>query len=143
VTSGRTARGSAPPATVDPLGEALGRLLEQAEHRLEPFIKRTVAEVLAEHRAAERAKPEWVDCTTMAQLLDCSPAQIHRLCREDGLPFVRLGEVKRFNPRAVYEFLEARTREREAATVGVEAVDVAEPTAPVTPLRSVRRGGAR
>jgi hypothetical protein len=91
----------------DPLGEALARLLAPI---LKPLLKQAVAEALAEHVAGERAQPEYVDCATMAQLVDCSQAQIHRLCHE-GLPFVRLGEVKRFRPAAVYEWLEARTVE--------------------------------
>lgn len=90
----------------DPFGEALARLLAPI---LEPLIKQAVIEALAEHAAGDRAQPEYVDCTTMAQLVDCSPAQIHRLCHE-GLPFVRLGEAKRFRPAAVYQWLEQRDK---------------------------------
>jgi len=92
----------------DPLGEALARVLGPM---LELMIKRAVIDALAEYGAGERARPEYVDCATMAELVYCSQAQIHRLCHE-GLPFVRLGEVKRFRPAAVCEWLEARTAER-------------------------------
>jgi excisionase family DNA binding protein len=97
------------------LADAVDVIAQSLATALRPVIAEVVHDVLAEHEAAERVRPERVDCKTMAQLLDCSQAQIHRLCREEGLPFVRLGEVKRFDPTAVYAWLDARTADREAS----------------------------
>lgn len=136
----RAAQGNAP-ATLDLLGEALGAMLGPLINVLEPFIKRAMAEVLAEYAAAERAQPELVDCATMAQLVDCSQAQIHRLCN-DGLPFVRLGEVKRFKPSAVYAFLETRTAQRVHGQIETGARTAAPDGGARTPaLRLARRSG--
>jgi hypothetical protein len=110
---------------------------------LEPCIRRAMAEVLAEHVSGERVQPELVDCATMAQLVDCSQAQIHRLCN-DGLPFVRLGEVKRFKPSAVYSFLEARTARRAHGQFETRACNDETPvdgSARTPALRLARRSG--
>lgn len=51
--------------------------------------------------------PALLDRAGIARELGCSVAKIDRLCNE-GMPFVRLGDTKRFRVQAVLKWLEAR-----------------------------------
>ena len=54
--------------------------------------------------------PALLTRTQLAKQLNCSIAKIDRLSN-DGMPFVRLGDVKRFRLEAVLAWLEGRTHD--------------------------------
>jgi hypothetical protein len=61
-------------------------------------------------QAAAATKPmnPLIDKRTLAQALGVSMASIDRLCRDERIPFVLVGEVRRFDLEAVRQALPAR-----------------------------------
>jgi hypothetical protein len=60
--------------------------------------------------------PALLDRQGLARQLGCSVAQVDRLCR-DGLPYVRLGESKRFRLDGVIAWLEQRSQSQRLRLV--------------------------
>ena len=84
----------------------------------------------AQREAMPPASGALVDKRELARLLGVSPATINRLCRDDRIPFIRVGDARRFDPAAVRAALEE--------SAGVAA------TAPAAPSsRQVRVAGVR
>jgi hypothetical protein len=50
----------------------------------------------------------YMDRAGAAKFLDLSTAQIDKLCRDDGLPFFRVGDVKRFDKQLIRKWVEAQ-----------------------------------
>jgi hypothetical protein len=125
----RAAPGTAPAATVDPLGEALGRVLE-------PLIKRAVAEAFEALETREQFRPEYVDRSAMAELMGVCTATVANLERR-GLPRVQVGDSVRYRPADVFTWVEQRTTDQAEASSGAVADGSAKPPT----LRLARRGG--
>jgi hypothetical protein len=73
---------------------------------LTALMKAAVSEALAEQR--EDCAPILLDRNGLAKAFRCSPSQIDRL-RRLGLPFIRLGDVPRFELSRCLEWLHERT----------------------------------
>lgn len=76
--------------------------------QLAVLVKAAMREVLAEQR--EDAVPALLDRNALAKALGCSPSQVDRL-RRVGLPFVRLGDVPRFELARCLEWLRQRGKD--------------------------------
>jgi hypothetical protein len=85
---------TAPPSVVVMTPEAVSAL-----------VKTAVSEALTEQR--EDVCPALLDRNGLAQALGCSPSQVDRL-RRGGLPFIRLGDVPRFELARCLEWLRQR-----------------------------------
>jgi hypothetical protein len=73
--------------------------------QLRELVTSAVREALAEHAPA--AAPELMDRAECARLLRLSLQQVDRLCKR-GLPYSRVGDVKRFARSAVLAWVEAQ-----------------------------------
>jgi hypothetical protein len=73
--------------------------------QLAAMLKAAVSEAFAEQR--EDSCPVLLDRNGLAQALGCSPSQVDRL-RRGGLPFIRLGDVPRFELPRCLEWLRQR-----------------------------------
>ena len=77
-----------------------GELTELLDSRIEMFFD------------GEPKKPAnddgLLDRAGAAKFLRCSTAQIDKLCREHGLPYTRLGDVKRFVKTELLAFVKAQ-----------------------------------
>jgi hypothetical protein len=69
------------------------------------LVKTALSEALAEQR--EDCAPVLLDRNGLAKALGCSPSQIDRL-RRLGLPFIRLGDVPRFELARCLDWLRQR-----------------------------------
>jgi hypothetical protein len=76
------------------------------EDSLRTIVREALAELLPPPAAPER-RPALLDRKAIATELGVSVATVDRLCR-DGMPFVRLGDSKRFELARVLEW--ARNR---------------------------------
>lgn len=73
--------------------------------------------------AAPKAVTPLIDKKTLAHALSVSIASIDRLCRDDRIPYVVVGDVRRFDLEAVREAL-------RASAPGPVKVERPAPTAP-------------
>ena len=89
----------------DPIGEALARVLAPM---LEPMIKRAMLETLAEIQAAEPPARLLHDAREVGAALDVSRATVYRLV-DEGLPYVLVGDTRKFVLDDVMAWLKART----------------------------------
>lgn len=64
--------------------------------------------------AGAQTKPEFIDRHALAAELSTSVATVDRLCRA-GMPFVRLGDARRFRLAEVAQWLDRRTSARSNA----------------------------
>jgi len=131
----RTTQDSAPPATVDPLGEALGEALARV---LRPLIRHEMIEAIAEIEAARQpqATLKTVDQTCAA--LQTSRATLHKL-RQQGLPTIMLLDSPRFDIEACVEWIRQRS---PAQQINSDRCDASvNERASTPPLRLARRGG--
>jgi excisionase family DNA binding protein len=94
-----------PSLPADPLGEALARVLGPM---LEPMIKRVMIETLAEVQAAEPPGRRLHDAREVGVAIDASRATVYRLV-EEGLPYVLVGDTRKFDLDEVLAWLKART----------------------------------
>lgn len=101
MTPTKKAQGTQAHAAPDSFVEAIAA--RAAEHVVE-----RIAELLPE---PDREPPALLDRAALARALACSTAQVDRLTR-DGLPFLRVGEVRRYQREVVMRWLEQRTAER-------------------------------
>ncbi len=92
-----------PPGTGDE-GDAFAFTLTSAQ--LSALMARVVNEALSAHAGGTQL----VDKQVLAQKLGCSAAHIDNL-RKRGLPVVPLGELVRFDPAAVIEWLRQQSEE--------------------------------
>ena len=74
--------------------------------QLENLVTRAVREAMQ----AGLVGPALVDKQDMARQLGCSPSQVDHL-RKQGMPWVPVGQVVRFEPVKVLEWLRAHPRE--------------------------------
>ena len=81
------------------------QLVVMPAEQLAAMLKAAVTEAFAEQR--EDVAPALLDRNGLAQALGCSPSQIDRL-RRAGMPFVRLGDVPRFELGRCLEWLRQR-----------------------------------
>ena len=58
--------------------------------------------------APKAADDGYMDRSAVAKFLDLSTAQIDKLAREHGLPFRRIGDVKRFDRDEVRQWVKAQ-----------------------------------
>lgn len=65
--------------------------------------------VRAELASAPAAASEYLDATTLAELLGVARSTVPQLVKREGLPTVRLGRAYRFRRTEVIAWLEART----------------------------------
>ena len=79
-----------------------------------------------------------LDKRALAHALGVSTAKVDRLCREGRIPFVRVGEVRRFDLAAVRAALEAGD-ERERDERGKPPADAAPPAGRVAGVRLLSR----
>lgn len=64
--------------------------------------------VRAELAAAPAAASEYLDATTLAEMLGVARSTVPQLVKREGLPAVRLGRAYRFRRAEVVAWLEAR-----------------------------------
>jgi len=82
------------------------------EDELGELITERLSEALAAYNANAARIPEvdLVDGMEMARRLSVSKTTLHRL-RIEGMPTVRVGDVYRYRPQAVLDWLEKRGSE--------------------------------
>ncbi|HTF90112.1 MAG TPA: hypothetical protein VK843_16980 [Planctomycetota bacterium] len=84
-------------------------------------LREVLAAVVAEHVPAsgdQPVAPVLVNGTELGRRLGCSRSTVFRL-EGDGMPSVRLGDVRRYDPRDCLAWLKAREAQRRAR----EAID--------------------
>jgi excisionase family DNA binding protein len=85
-----------------PSGDPLSALVETAVDRA---LERRWDELL--EALSERHRPQYLDSAGVCQMLSISPPTLRRMV-EDGLPSVRCGEARRYDPDAVRQWLASR-----------------------------------
>jgi excisionase family DNA binding protein len=79
---------------------------------LQKWVADAVTDALLRVPAANGGDaPALLDRQGLARQLGCSPATVDRLCRA-GLPFIRVGEARRFSLERVLSWLEQRPQTR-------------------------------
>jgi len=95
----------------DPLSSLLDLVRAAAREGVEQAIA-------AQETVAPTISGSLVDKRGLAHVLGVSPATIDRLCRAGRIPFVRVGEVRRFDPVTVRQSLEKYANEPSATPSG-------------------------
>ena len=71
----------------------------------DPLVKQIV-QAVARELASMKPQPLLVSGDELAELISVSPSTVDRLTREDRIPSVKIGKLRRYNPDAVVAALE-------------------------------------
>ena len=119
--------------------------------QLRKLMVEAVADALAELAPGSAPPSEVMTRAEAAAFLRCSLATLDRLCREEALPFHRLGDCRRFNRGELLEWLTSGSASRRTeddssqkqpreAEGGHSPVGTASPAAPIPAENSAPRG---
>lgn len=87
------------------------RLVDGTLADLDELIAARLEEFLDGGGNAQPAEVGYLDRAGVAQFLAVSTAQIDKLCRDHGLPYRRVGDVKRFSRDEVRAWVATQERE--------------------------------
>jgi len=82
------------------------RLIDMTAGEVDEMFAARIEEFL--EGAPKTVDDGYMDRSAVAKFLDLSPGQIDKLCRDQGLPFHRVGDVKRFCKKAIRLWVEAQ-----------------------------------
>lgn len=119
--------------------------------QLRKLMLEAVADALAEVSPGSAPPSEVMTRAEAAAFLRCSLATLDRLCREEALPFHRLGDCRRFTRAELLEWLQAGSASRRSADEssskepreaegGHLPVGTADPAPPIPAENSCGRG---
>lgn len=92
---------------VRPVDDSL--IVTMTEARFVALVRSQVEEALAEHERQRPPEPKWLSGAQMALRLGISRTKLHFLRVKEGCPALRLGDVYKFDPKAVEEWLRERS----------------------------------
>ena len=102
---------SPPPRPEPSVAEALQVIARVLATALKPMIESAVRDVFVEFHQAEPPKRILVDARELGTALAVSRATVYRLV-EEGMPYVLVGDTRKFDTERVLAWLEAHTAER-------------------------------